>query len=98
METHLEPTDTLHVAGYECTGAMGKEFKNLIGTCARESRVHTTGADLYHWSCMSFIRHWKTRFAVAIARGLAHAITKEGKRSFAQHEREGRGETEQYGQ
>ena len=98
METHLEPTDTLHVAGFECTGAMGKEFKNLIGTCARESRVHTTGADLYHWSCMSFIRHWKTRFAVAIARGLAHAITKEGKRSFAQHEREGRGETEQYGQ
>ena len=77
---------------------MGKGFKHLIRTCARESRVHTTGANLYHWSCMSFIRHWTTRFAIAIARGLAHAITKDGKRAFAQHDMEGRGETEQHGQ
>jgi hypothetical protein len=89
--------DEVIALGFECTGALGKGFKAFIRRCARESQRCTVGADLYHWSSMSFINHWETRISVAIAKGLSFALTREGQKARHSKPNEDKGETEIFG-
>ena len=77
VEDPPDPVDH-PVAGFEWTGVLGKDFKHLINLCAMESRIQTTGADLYHRSCMPFVRYWSIRIAVALAKGMVYAVTNAG--------------------
>ena len=66
---------------------MGRGFKALIDLCAEEHIGKITGVEDYHWTCMEFTQHWKTRIGVAIAKGVGGAVVREGKRQETEYKR-----------
>ena len=63
-------------AGFECTGALGPEFTKFLAIIIASAECDKVGADLYHWSAMTFERHWRTMIGAAIMRGVARAVAR----------------------
>ena len=70
-----------YVASFECIGALGPEFSKLIELAVDQARVRTMGADLYHWSAMSFERFWRGVFTARIMHWMT--ATLQGASSYA---------------
>ena len=67
-----------YAAGFECTGALGPGMQQLLVRIENSARVRATGADLYHWSNMTFRNHWRTTMGTAIMRNVARCLQSAG--------------------
>lgn len=59
--------------GFEANGAWGpeaREFLKEVAECARAKR----SVELYGWSAMTYVKHWRQRIGVVVGRGRFQAI------------------------
>jgi hypothetical protein len=70
--------EDFYAAGFECTGGLGPRFKALVKRIETTAQINTVGADLYHWSAMSFRNHWRAAVGVAIMKHTARCLRGAG--------------------
>ena len=70
--------EDFYAAGFECTGGLGPRFEALMKRIETTAQINTVGADLYHWSAMSFRNHWRATVGVAIMKHAARCLRRAG--------------------
>ena len=68
---------------YESNGEWGtraKEFFKLV--CEIAGTEGTRSADCYHWSAMTYGRHWRHRVAVILGRGRVTCLRRSADKGF----------------
>ena len=76
-------TDHFVPLAYESNGEWGtraKEFFKLV--CEIAGTEGTRSADCYHWSAMTYGRHWRHRVAVILGRGRVTCLRRSADKGF----------------
>jgi hypothetical protein len=76
-------TDHFVPLAYESNGEWGtraKEFFKLV--CEIAGTEGTRSADCYHWSAMTYGRHWRHRMAVILGRGRVTCLRRSADKGF----------------
>ena len=76
-------TDHFIPLAYESNGEWGtraKEFFKLV--CEIAGTEGTRSADCYHWSAMTYGRHWRHRVAVILGRGRVTCLRRSADKGF----------------
>ena len=79
-----DQTANFYAAGFECTGALGPRMEELLERVEESAQINTVGADLYHWSSMSFRNHWHAVLGATVMRFVARCLQGAGKHALRQ--------------
>ena len=79
-----DQTADFYAAGFECTGALGPRMKELFTRIEESAQINTVGADLYHWSAMTFRNHWRAVIGATIMRFVARSLQGASKHAHRQ--------------